>query len=94
MAGFAKDQADIDFRAGSLAVSLRNTFAEIERFKQFLDATPDQELEDLGYTSQEVAVLKSAFTDMNKLALIYNGDDIQAAPNDFGFWARQLMGVQ
>lgn len=93
MAGLPRTKDDINFRSGQLSVSLRNTFEEIERFKVFLDSTPDADLIALGFDPQEVTVIKAAFTDLNKLSNIANAQDTQAVANDFFFWARQLMGV-
>ena len=93
MAGFSKTKDDINNRAGQLSVGLRNTFTEIDRFKTFLDATPDADLVALGFTSTEVAIIKSAFGDLAKLSRISRAEDTQSAVSDFFFWAKQLMGV-
>lgn len=94
-AGLPRARADIDQRAGTLAITLRNTFDEIDRFKAFLDATPNEDLEaaPTNYTSSEVAYLKSAFADLARLAAIYRGDDVQASAYDFQTFARYLVGV-
>jgi hypothetical protein len=66
----------------------------VQTVKSWLDTKTDNELVALGYTSQEVATLKSAFTDLNKLARVANGLDTQAAASDFFFWADRLTGLQ
>lgn len=93
--GYPRSRADIDQRAGTLCVQLRNTFDEIDRFKTFLDATPDVDLEaaPTNYTVTDVAQLKSAFTDLAKLAAIYRGEQTQATPYDFATFAKLLTGV-
>lgn len=93
--GYPKTRADIDDRAGALAVGLRNVFAQIDAFKTFLDATPDADLTaaPINYTSGDVAVLKSAFGDLAKLAAIYRGEQSLAAAQDFRAFAKQLAGV-
>lgn len=94
-AGFPRARADIDQRAGTLAITIRNAFDEVGRFKAFLDATPNEDLEaaPTNYTETEVAYLKSAFADLARLAAIYRGEDIQADPYDFQTFARYLVGV-
>lgn len=93
--GFPKAQADVDDRAGSLSVSLRNTFDAIDQFKLFLDSTPDADLikAPYNYTSQDVATLKSAYNDLAKLGQIYRGEIDQSPAYDFRTFAHQLTGV-
>lgn len=93
--GLPKARADVDDRAGSLAISLRNTFESIDQFKLFLDAMPDAELTTppYNYTTQEVAYLKSAYNDLAKLGRIYRGELDQSPPYDFTTFAKYLTGV-
>jgi hypothetical protein len=93
--GFPKARADVDDRAGSLAVTLRNTFDGIDQFKLFLDSTPDADLTSApyNYTAGDVAVLKSAYNDLAKLAQIYRGEIEQSPAYDFRTFAHQLTGV-
>ena len=93
--GYPQGRADIDQRAGTLTASLRNLFDEIDRFETFLLATPDVDLEApaIGYTSQEVAVLKSAFGDLSQLGRIYRGQEDLDTAKDFRTFAKLLTGV-
>lgn len=93
--GFPKARADVDDRAGSLAVTIRNTFDAIDQFKLFLDSTPDAELTaaPYNYTSSDVAYLKSAYNDLAKLGQIYRGEIEQSPAYDFRTFAHQLTGV-
>ena len=94
-AGYPRARADIDQRAGTLVLTLRNTFDEIDRFQAFLAGTPDAELTaaPTNYTATEIAQLKSAFVDLARLGRIYRGTE--AAPNayDFRTFAQLLTGV-
>lgn len=94
--GFPTDKADIDSRAGFLALQLRDTLAGVKVLKTWLDGKDTAALVALGYDEtqlQEVSVLKSAVADLDKLRRIYEGTDTQAEPSDFGFWARRLTGL-
>jgi len=93
--GFPRARADIDQRAGTLYVSLRNLLDEVDRFEAFLAATPDVDLEaaPTNYTAGEVAVLKSAFADLAKLGTIFRGTGTQTPAYDFRTFANQLAGV-
>jgi hypothetical protein len=93
--GYPKARADVDDRAGSLAVSIRNTFDAIDQFKAFLDSTPDSDLQapPYNYSSQDVAYLKSAYNDLAKLGQIYRGEIGQSPAYDFRSFAKYLTGV-
>ncbi|GAA1915380.1 hypothetical protein GCM10009775_04840 [Microbacterium aoyamense] len=91
--GFSRTKQDFDQRAGSIALQLRDTLAHATRFRALLDTMTEQDLINLGYDASEVAILKSAFTDLDNLGKIANGQSTQAQANDFFFWAKQLVGV-
>lgn len=93
--GFPKARADVDNQSGTLAVTLRNLFDQIDNFKAYLDATPDADLTGApyNYTSQEVAYLKSAYNDLAKLGQIYRGQATQSTAYDFQTFAKHLTGV-
>jgi hypothetical protein len=94
-AGFPRARADIDQRAGTLAITLRNTFDEIDRFKAFLDTVPDADLEaaPILYSGEDVAYLKSAFADLARLGEIFRGETTQPQAYDFRTFAQHLAGV-
>jgi hypothetical protein len=93
--GYPKGKSDIDERAGTISLSLRNAFREVDAFQTLLLATPDSDLTSppFNYTEQEVAILKSAFNDLTKLASIYRGNNSQPDPYDFTTFSKLLTGV-
>lgn len=93
--GYPKGKSEVDERSGTICVSLRNILEEVLQFQQFLQATPDADLTSppYNYTEQDVAVLKSAFNDLTKLAHIYLGQDTQLDPYDFRTFSKLLTGV-
>jgi hypothetical protein len=91
--GFGQDRTDIDNRAGTLALGLRNTFRDIQSFYQFLGGKTDAQLLALGYATDEVTLLRNAFTDLRNLQRIYNGNDALATAYDFAANAKNLQGV-
>ena len=93
--GYPKGKADVDERSGTICVALRNIFNEVDQFQTFLLATPDADLTSppYNYTPQEVAILKSAFNDLVKLASIYRGNTAQPDPYDFRTFSKLLTGV-
>jgi len=91
--GFSATKADFDAKAGSLALALRQALANIKEFQAVLAATADATLTADGYTSGEVATLKSAYTDLDKLRTIYEGTQTQGSTYDFRQFAKLLTGV-
>lgn len=94
MAGLNVNRNVINGRAGNLVLQLRQLFADARRMKAWFDATPDDDLIEMGFSSEEVAMLKSAFTDLDKLAKVATAEDTQSLANDFFFWANRLTGIQ
>lgn len=91
--GLPSDKNSIDSRAGSLAIALRDIFTQISRFEAWLAAQTDQSLINLGYTSTEVAQLKSAFTDLDQLRQVYEGTATRSPAYDYRTFAGLLVGV-
>jgi hypothetical protein len=94
--GIPIDKASLDNTAGSTARSLFAAFANVQRIKAFLDATPDVTLQaqPYGYTAGEIAILKSSYTDLNNLAVIFNGSASGLSlPRDHRTFAAQIIGI-
>lgn len=91
--GLPVSKGDVDQRAGSICSVLQMQFQAVLSFQGYLTATADADLIAMGYTDQEVAVLKTAFADLFQLAQVYTGAANQPTPKDFRTFARQLWGV-
>lgn len=85
-------KGEIDGTASALCKNLNNAFARVVDFKAWLDTKSTQDLVAFGYTEGEVAILKSAFTDLANLAATYRGEREQVGQSDFRAFAKQLMG--
>lgn len=92
--GLDANKAEIDSAAATCALQMRETFAAVARLQTYLAATADATLVGLGYTSGEVATLKSAIADLNQLRTIYEGTANLASAKDFRTFAKQLTGVR
>jgi hypothetical protein len=90
--GLPADQPSINQRAGSVALMIRTAFEQIETLQAFLAGQQDSALVALGYTAGEVAILKSAISDLDLLRRIYQGAATQAALKDFTVFPHQLTG--
>lgn len=91
--GFSREKADIDQRAGQLAVNLRNVLTDIERFAGILSLATVQYLVEMGYTEAEANLLRAAYTDLFQLTRVYKGEIPVAQAKDFRTNAQHLMGV-
>lgn len=94
MAGIPVNKDIINGRAGYLVKTLRDTLAEVGRLKAYFDSVGTPGLTGLGFTTDEAALLGSAFGDLDKVRRIANGQDTQAEASDFFFWAKRLTGIE
>jgi hypothetical protein len=91
--GLPVTKSEVDSRAGDIARAFQRAFEDVGTMQTYLEATPNPDLVALGYTDQEVATLKTAYTDLTELATIWVGSAALAAPKDFRTFVRQLWGV-
>lgn len=92
-AGFDINKQVIDGKVGQVTVQLRYALEEVDRVKAWLDGQTTEMLQGYGYAPGDVDIIKSAFTDLAKLASIARGQAPQEQANDFFFWARRLTGL-
>lgn len=92
-AGFQVTKASLDQRIGSCVVAGESWFEDVQRIAAWLAATPDADIEALGYTTGEVAQIKSSFVDLENLRLVAYGQQPQANANNFFFWGGKLRGI-
>lgn len=95
--GFTLGKADIDIKAGSLVVEVRNALDRCKQMCDLLNNTNvvpnDAFLTGLGYTSGEVTTLRAAFTDLKALYNVSHANGTVGSNNDFFFNAQKLTGV-
>lgn len=91
--GLPVTKEEIDTRAGDIARTFQRVFEDVGTMKVYLDATDEAALVALGYTSNEVAVLKTAWSDLAQLASIWIGEAALPTAKDFRQFVRQLWGV-
>jgi len=93
MIGIQVTKQSLNDVAGNISLALEQTFRRVDSLKFTFDSTADQTLIDLGFTAEEVAVFKTAFTDLAQLADVYRGEDTQATAKDYRTFARRLWGL-
>jgi hypothetical protein len=95
--GLTSTKSDIDNVAAAIAFDLRSVMDRISYMQAFLAGKTTQDLTDRGYTTSpvdEVAQLKSAFTDLDKLRTVYQGTATQATAYDFRTFVKFLTGAR
>lgn len=85
----------VDSTSGNLSRGVELWSAQVLEFKAWLDAMPDADLEapPFGYSSDDVALLKSAFNDLSQLANAYKGLAEITPARDLGVFSRRLAGL-
>jgi hypothetical protein len=92
--GLPVTKTEIDTRSGDIARAFQRLAGDVATLKGYFDATPDADLVALGYESGDVAILKSATTDMHHLFVrIGYGQEALPAPKDFTEFPRLIWGV-
>lgn len=95
--GLTKNKADIDNRLAAVTLELRTAFDHIETLKTVLDTMTDGDLLALtgspSYTAGEVAILRSAMTDLDQLRAVYKGLATRTPAYDYRTFAKLLTGV-
>jgi hypothetical protein len=99
--GLTLVKADLDQRAASIVLGLRDSLRRASEFNALLNDTTiianDAALTTMGYTSGEITWLRGAFTDLGgtgvSLYRIATGAVAgPGSPNDFYFNAKHLTG--
>lgn len=92
--GILVTKQEIDAQAGDIARTFQQLAGDTTTLKGYLDSATEEVLVELGYTANEVAVLKTSITDLEQLVVkIGLGQEALPAPKDFTVFLRQLWGV-
>ena len=90
--GLNPSKAEIDNQAGLIAKDLDSATSRCLDFQTYLLGQQEADLVALGYTSAEVATLKSAFTDAAKVTAIFRGEVAAATAYDYRAFLKQIWG--
>lgn len=91
--GLPVTKGEIDSRAGDIARMFQKQFEDVATMQGYLTATSEADLIALGFTTDDVATLKTAFTDLAQLARIWAGVEPLPAAKDFRVFVSRLWGV-
>jgi len=89
------DKMSLDNSVGALAAQIQTWAVRVPDFKAWLDTIPDTDLEKapFNYTTDDVAILRSAVGDMLLLAQLYVGQAELSPARDLSVFIRRLSGV-
>jgi|SRR5215467_8755070 len=93
--GLPTDKMSVDNAVGNLARQIQVWSGRVPDFKAWLDTISDDDLTKppFGYTSSDVAILRSATNDMLELAQVYLGMIDHTPASDMSVFVRRLSGV-
>lgn len=91
--GYAVNKNEVDASAGNMSRQIEGWTDQVLSMKQYLDATTDEKLEELGYQPEDIAVLKSAYNDLALLANAFRGDAEITPARDLGVFSRRMAGL-
>lgn len=93
-AGIVPTRLQLDDLVGSGARNVRLALERVKDIKEFLDTKSQADLEtEFQYSPTDAATIKSAYTDLAKLAGIFEGVQTQSPVYDFRTFARRLWGI-
>jgi len=83
----------IDAQLGSISQRLNIVLEDVNDFKYFIDGILDAQLTGMGYDANDVALIRTAASDMDQLREIYQGLAALAAVKDFRTFIRRVWGT-
>lgn len=92
--GNVTTKVSLDQQSGALAQQIMVWARSATNLQTYLAAAVDTDLEGLGYSPDDVALLKSSSTDMAKLAQIFEGAATQTPAYDFRTFVARIAGLQ
>lgn len=91
--GLEVKKSRLDEIMGNIARNFQLNFNDVATIKEWLDATPDVDIEAMGYTNNEVATIKTAFADLYQLRSIWRGETTLTDTKNFQNFVRRLWGA-
>lgn len=95
MPGYPIDAGQVNQLCGTISRQIDQWAPDAIKFQQWLLTMTEAELTapPFNFTTDDVAVIKSSFNDLSKLANVYLGRDTAPDLYDFGQFSRRLAGL-
>jgi hypothetical protein len=89
----ALTKQSIDITIGDACQKLNIAFIDVGNATRFLAPAQDADLIELGYTAEDVANLRSAMADLDRLRRVYEGLEGVDPAYDFRTFSQRLYGT-
>lgn len=93
MAGIPVSANDVNYKVGQLAIDIRTRLADARTLKRWFDDHDNAALAGIGIGDTDATLLRAVVNAYESLARIHDAQATQPAPNDFGFDARKIVGL-
>lgn len=92
--GWSVGKGNLDEALGALATDTRDMLTRANQIVKYLATVTDAQLENLGYSVDDVTLIRQVETDVNTLLGIFTGQATLATPHDFTYYLSQMYGVK
>lgn len=90
--GAQPTKQQLDLALGNLTAGVGDFARKVDRIKSWVDTQADIDLEALGYTVQEITLIRTALIDLAQLAGIYRGNLALPTAKDFRQFTTVIAG--
>lgn len=91
--GIQNTKADVNNVAGGVVRQVFAAFGQVDQVTDWLLITTDEDLAAIGFQPGEVAVLRSTFSDLGDLALVFRGGVSARGQYDYRTFSKRLKGI-
>ena len=91
--GIVVSKSDYDTHSGTLARQINEWAADALNLSSNVSTMADADLQNLGYTPDEVTLLRTCVADMAKLAQVYLGELELTPAYDFRTFLNRISGL-
>lgn len=91
--GFPVNKSDVDNTLGQISIQLRDSIFRVPGFKARIDAMTDSDLLGLGYTADDITLLRACLVDLLQIFSVATGVATQPTVYDFRTNIAKVTGV-
>jgi hypothetical protein len=92
--GWSVGKGNLDIALGGLATDTRDMLTRAKQITDYLTTVTDAQLENMGYSTDDVTLIRQVQVDVTTLLGIFTGQATLAAVHDFTFYLSQMYGVK
>lgn len=92
--GWTVGKGNLDEALGALATDTRDMLTRADQIVNYLATVTDTQLENMGYSTTDVTLIRQVQSDVTTLLGIFPGTAALPAPHDFTASLSQMYGVK